>query len=171
MQLRKKHAYFEPQDDSDWLSDLLDGEVPARDRAEAIGHLCRDEAARERWALYHGIGDVMRGTPMLSARFNESMQARLAAEPIILAPRLRRYGPPAMMALAASVAVVSVIALMPNLTGSQTRGLQLASSASPAVQRVEVQMAPYMVAHQEFAPVTVVSPYQRAVMTVDEPAK
>ena len=158
-------------EESDWLSDLLDGEMPARDRVEAIGRLCRDERARERWALYHGIGDAMRGAPMLSARFNESMQARLAGEPTIMAPRLRRYGPPAVMALAASVAVVSVIVLMPGLTGSQTGGLQLVSGASPAVQRVEVQMAPYMVAHQEFAPVTVASPYQRAVMTLDDPSK
>lgn len=156
---------------TDWLSDLLDGEMPARDRADAIGQLCRDEQARERWALYHGIGDAMRDAPMLSAHFNETLQARLAAEPTVLAPRLRRYGPPAVMALAASVAVVSVVALMPGLKGNQSGGLQLVERYQPAVQQVEVQMAPYMVAHQEFAPVAVASPYQRAVMTLDEPAK
>lgn len=170
MQTLKKHAPIE-NEETDWLSDLLDGEMPARDRAEAIGQLCRDEQARERWALYHGIGDAMRGSPMLSARFNGGLQARLAAEPTVLAPRLRRYGPPAVMALAASVAVVSVIALMPGLTGSETGGLQLAAGAKPLVQQVEMQMAPYMVAHQEFAPVTVASPYQRAVMILDEPSK
>lgn len=170
MQIQKKNVPIEIEE-TDWLSDLLDGEMPACDRAEAVGRLCRDEQARERWALYHGIGDAMRGAPMLSARFNGGLQARLAAEPTVLAPRLRRYGPPVVMALAASVAVVSVVALMPGLTGSQSGGLQLAASAKPVVQQVEMQMAPYMVAHQEFAPVAVASPYQRAVMTLDEPSK
>lgn len=160
-----------PEEEVDWLSELLDGELPARDRSEAVGHLCRDERARERWSLYHSIGDAMRDAPMLSPGFNETLQARLAAEPTVLAPRLRRFGPPAVMALAATVAVVSVVALMPGLTGNQNGGLQLASAAKQVIQRVDVQMAPYMVAHQEFAPVAVASPYQRAVMTMEEPAR
>ena len=155
---------------SDWLSELMDGEVASHDRHDSVKRLCHDAQARERWALYHSIGDAMRGTSPLSQNFNQVFSERLASEPTVLAPRLRRYAAPAAVALAASLAVVSVVALMPGLTGHDTGGLQLAQG-KVRPQSMEVQMAPYLVAHQEFSPMAVASPYQRAVMTVDEPAK
>lgn len=155
------------EDASDWLSGLMDGEVRGRGLDAALDRLCRDEAARARWALYHGIGDAMRGAPPLSPGFMQEFHARLIAEPTVLAPRLRRYAAPAAMALAASLAVVSVVALLPG-SGDEA-GVRLAQSERP--RDMEVQMAPYLVAHQEFSPMAVASPYQRAVMTQDEPAK
>ncbi|MEW6131936.1 MAG: sigma-E factor negative regulatory protein [Pseudomonadota bacterium] len=152
---------------TDWLSELMDGEGGHDEREDGIRRLCRDAAARERWSLYHGIGDAMRGMPQLSPDFERSFRARLAAEPTVLAPRLRRYAAPAAMALAASLAVVSVVAMLPGLNDADTP--RLVQDARR--QKMETAMAPYLVAHQEFSPVAVASPYQSAVMSVEEPAK
>lgn len=151
----------------DWLSELMDGEATNHERTKLTKHLCHDPRERERWAIYHFIGDAMRDNATLSSSFNQKFNERLAAEPTVLAPRLRRYTAPAAMALAASIAVVSVVSLMP---GNETGELALAKEEA-ARKSMEAQMAAYMVAHQEFSPVAVASPYQRAVMTLDEPAK
>lgn len=166
MKTLHKHELAEDKE-ADWLSELMDGEATGQERTELVKRLCHDAHARERWALYHGIGDAMRGSYPLSNSFGQAFSERLAAEPTVLAPRLRRYAAPAAMALAASIAVVSVVALMP---GHESGGLQLARDQASG-HSMEVHMAPYLVAHQEFSPVAVASPYQRAVMTLDEPVK
>lgn len=87
MQILHKQTLAEDSQ-TDWLSSLMDGETDTRELEAAIRRLCQDEAAQARWALYHGIGDAMRGMPALSGDFARSIHERLGAEPTVLAPRL-----------------------------------------------------------------------------------
>jgi len=72
-----------------WLSALADGDAAA---AQPACSLWRDDAAaRQTWHTYHLIGDVMRSdelarAPQRDAAFLAGLRARLAAEPVVLAP-------------------------------------------------------------------------------------
>ena len=48
------------------LSQLMDGEWHALDRAQCVASLCADESLRNKWARYHMIRDVMKNEPVQS---------------------------------------------------------------------------------------------------------
>jgi len=74
------------------LSALADGEATDAEGADAF-HAWREDAdARETWLAYHLIGDVMRSDdlaapPASQQRLLLALRARLASEPIVLAPQ------------------------------------------------------------------------------------
>lgn len=74
------------------LSLLVDGELSA----DGVQQLCvawrNEPSSRETWHAYSLIGDVMRSEDLASslahdARFLRDLRQRLAAEPVVLAPR------------------------------------------------------------------------------------
>lgn len=72
-----------------WLSALADGQADAAERA--CGLWRDDAAARQTWHAYHLIGDVLRseelaGSPTRDVAFLAGLRAKLAAEPVPLAP-------------------------------------------------------------------------------------
>ena len=70
------------------LSVFADGELPKQEVPEVMAAL-RAAEHKSDWDIYHQIGDVLRSDTMaapVSARFTESLAARLAAEPPLLAP-------------------------------------------------------------------------------------
>ena len=75
------------------LSAMADGEL---DDAVGVGHACAawhaDASHRATWHAYHLIGDVMRSDDLASdagrdAAFLGALRARLATEPVVLAPQ------------------------------------------------------------------------------------
>lgn len=73
------------------LSALADGELHLARVAGACGSWRADASSRATWHVYQLIGDVLRSEDLASdaaydAAFVRSLSARLAAEPVVLAP-------------------------------------------------------------------------------------
>ena len=157
------------------LSAALDGETARAETEDCITALKRDGDLRQNWSDYHLIGDLMRGEVPAQEGFMARFSARLAAEPTVLAPRRRVWPQRVAVASFASLAVWGAISLTrmmsdesATLPTAMAPGFQQASLSSESASE-DARFTPYLVAHQEFAPMTVVSPYQPAVAVAVEP--
>lgn len=122
------------------LSTLMDGDVGA---AERVCLAWRDDAAlRARWHAYHLIGDVLRSEQLATpaardARLLAAVRARLAQEPVIVAPQAapaRRGGWRMPAALAASIAALAGVLVVLQSPDAVAPG-----GAGAAVQLADVQ--------------------------------
>ncbi|NWG29937.1 MAG: hypothetical protein HXY29_00390 [Rhodocyclaceae bacterium] len=117
------------------ISALIDGEVEEHEVREAIRASLDDP---ERWRTYLLIGEAMRGETAPRLDLTEAVMARLAEEPVVLAPRNLRERRPRhhpLLALAASVAGVAVVGWValtgaPQPIGSETK---LVTAGTPSV--------------------------------------
>lgn len=102
------------------MSALMDGELAHPSAMEAVDVLIQRDELQVHWARYHVVRDVLRHKvyPDAGVALRERMRECLADEPVHLASRRRlprrwreTLKPLAGMALAASVAVVAVLAV------------------------------------------------------------
>jgi sigma-E factor negative regulatory protein RseA len=159
------------------ISQLMDGELDAT-RVDSVCTGLRESSCVATWVCYHVIGDALRGsagpTPGFSARFSE----RLAAEPTVLAPQIRKTAPAAMaLAVAATVAAVSVVSWVALTTmpvpATAIAAAERASSVRAADARRPVDNE-YLLVHQEYSPTTAIQgvrPYLRAVAASEPDAR
>lgn len=164
-------------DDERWLmlSAAIDGETKHSETEACIDALKHDTTLRQGWLEYHLISDLMRGIEPGPDGFMTRFSAQLSGEPTVLAPRRSVWPQRVAVASFASLAVwgaVSLTGLMSDAPlSSPMAALPDAQTVALDSERIptEIRLAPYLVAHQEFAPMAVASPYQRAVEVVVEP--
>ena len=158
------------------ISLLIDGELEPVRADAVVTSLCRAEGLAT-WVCYHVIGDAVRGVAsrgLDSRRFVELF----AAEPTVLAPPRRSPAPHAIaLALAATVAAVSVVGwvaltTMPAPTAAIASARQAvdvrAADARPVVDNE------YVLVHQEYSPTNAIQgigPYLRAVAASEPDAR
>jgi sigma-E factor negative regulatory protein RseA len=159
------------------ISLLIDGELEPVRAGAVLTSLCRSDGVAT-WVCYHVIGDAVRGISALSPAMAAKCVDRLAAEPTVLAPRLRSPAPHAIaLALAATIAAVSVVGwvaltTMPTpvaviASARQAVGVR-AADARPAVD------SEYLLVHQEYSPANAIQsigPYLRAVSASEPDAR
>lgn len=167
------------------LSALMDGELDRSDALATIKTLGQDAQQRGDWDCYHLIGDAIRGdAPSVTARRKacaESIFARLADEPTILAPaaitaaaKLSIVAKPVavekktrmVLAMAASVVTVTAIGVIAlrqqNATtvplqvvqqtpASSYSDLQAVSTAAVGDVEANKRVNDYLVIHRQFA--------------------
>lgn len=161
------------------ISALMDGEAGEQDLHQAMLRLKDTGDARETWATYHLIGDVMRGDALPAFDVSQRVAAALAQEPTVLAPqRSTRSSRPLTYALsaAASVSAIAVVGWMAFSTGNvMSPAVEVARAPAPLVVQAEAQLvsAPsdgqmneYLLAHQGVSPSSSlqgVAPYIRTI--------
>ncbi|MET0963874.1 MAG: sigma-E factor negative regulatory protein [Noviherbaspirillum sp.] len=159
------------------ISIFADGETSDEQMDIALADL-RNEDGRTSWELYHQIGDLLRSDEMaipLSTGFAAKMAARLAAEPVLIAPvqaRARKTGvrrlalPGVLAAAAAAVAFVATPQLMVAMQGVPAPSAAIALAGTDGVARASLDtnaaragrimraqgIDEYLMAHQRFSP-------------------
>lgn len=157
------------------VSRLMDGEIDASEMDVACTAL-KGDTAMAVWNCYHTIGDALRGETAVTRNVGAAVSRQLAAEPTVLAPRMRSRSDadwrPASWAwaAAATLAAVTVVgwtaysmidATPAGFTKAQEAGTMRAAQLRPAAIPAD-----YLLAHQEYAPANAlqgVGPYLRDV--------
>lgn len=104
----------------DQISALVDDEIALADAEYLYTALKAGGESRESWAMYHLIGDAMRGSPVFKPDFRERLMQELEDEPVVLAPqravgekaKLAARKPTMLWSVAASVSAVMFVGWM-----------------------------------------------------------
>lgn len=140
------------------ISRLVDGDLP-EDHLDAACSQLKQGEGMATWMCYHVIGETLRGTSGVAPRLSEKFAARLAAEPVVLAPRARVQRPLtyawAAAATIAAIAVtgwVAVSVIDPTPAATAVAKAREAAAVRAAQVRPAAVPQDYLLAHQEYSP-------------------
>lgn len=170
-----------PRDDDtlEHLSALVDGESDAQAAARFTRAWRDDAQLRQRWQTYHLIGDALRSDELARHQpgdaFMQGLRARLAQEPVVLAPtpmtppsRKARWLRP-VSAAAGVMAVAGSVWLLPMRQQGGSPPM-LAAQSTPVVTAVapsglsgdrivrRAGLDAYLSAHQQFQSAAAIAP-------------
>lgn len=155
------------------LSALIDGEADTQEVARACAAWRGDAALRQTWHAYQLIGDVLRSDDLASApardeQFLQRLRARLADEPVVLAPQAA----PAVLPMAAgrsarrwragAAVAAGFVAVAGVLVALQTPSPE----SAPAVARAPSPVVP-VAATTVSSPAVVEASADQAVLVTD----
>lgn len=159
------------------LSALMDDQGDSTECDLCLNRMKGDVELRQVWAVYHLIGDVLRGTD--APAFRQSFAERLASEPTIVAPPRQpvrdtarsplRYAWP----IAAGVTAVAFVAWvgLPQLRPTpvlEARTTTVAPVTTISAVPVAQDVGDYLLAHQRYSPSSAMSGVAPYVRTVSE---
>ncbi|MBM5570422.1 MULTISPECIES: sigma-E factor negative regulatory protein [Deefgea] len=133
------------------ISALIDGEVEPKQLAAMVDELLASAEQQNDWYTLHAARDAMQQYP-ISADFMTKFSARLAQEPVIIAPnRIRKSSwmkPFLIPATAvASVMFVGLAVWQFSMPASEMSVGTMAKVESPAISSSEI--SPYLLAHRD----------------------
>lgn len=162
------------------ISALMDNELGEQDGHQAMLRLGDTAEARECWATYHLIGDVMRGQHT-ALDVSGRVAAALESEPTVLAPRRNDRSSRVMtfaLSAAASLSAIAVVGWMAFSTQTTTQPAAELAAATAPVAEPQLVSAPangavneYLLAHQGVSPSSSlqgVAPYIRTISAQPE---
>lgn len=160
------------------VSAFIDGALNESVAKSTLDALKNQPDLRQAWDTYHLISDALRGSPAISQDFAGRVMNRLAAEPTVIAPMMRRPSSlrRLIVPLAASAMGVAAVGWVAQSLNS-TESVQVAAGARPqsrptvnvavgmpvqappysavevlTVQHVAPQVREYLLAHQNYSP-------------------
>ncbi|QKJ67807.1 sigma-E factor negative regulatory protein [Deefgea piscis] len=134
---------------SEKISALMDCEVAPQDVAAVVDELLASAEQQEDWCRWHLARDAI-GQPHLttSSEFMQKFSARLAQEPVVIAPRQLRPKKTPWVPLAAVASVVFVGLIAWQYTLPSALPVNVMAQQKP-IELKSAEISPYLVAHRD----------------------
>ncbi len=131
------------------ISALFDGQLDDDETTRLFVSSAGKAVLRQDCRSYQLIGDALRNETLLDADITDAVMLRLLDEPTVLAPRPRLAWHRPTMALAASLAGVSIVGWLAMQQSKESVVAPLAQNTPAAVRTVVAHdMQEYVIAHQ-----------------------